>query len=39
MNNITPPVLPDVLLMDEAEFSQQIAEYEANRNHGNLQMS
>jgi hypothetical protein len=33
LDNATAPPSPDVLLMDDAEFNQQMADYEANRNH------
>lgn len=33
LDNATVPPEPDVLQMDDAEFNQQMADYEANRNH------
>lgn len=38
MNDATAQPLPDDLLMDDAEFNQKMAEYEANRNNNNLQI-
>jgi hypothetical protein len=32
LENATPPLQPDVLMMDEAQFNQQMADYEAQRN-------
>jgi hypothetical protein len=38
MNNGATQPPPDILLMDEAEFNQKMAEYESNRNINNLQI-
>jgi hypothetical protein len=38
LNNATTKPAPDVSLMDEAEFNQQMAECEVNRNNNNPQM-
>jgi PHD/YefM family antitoxin component YafN of YafNO toxin-antitoxin module len=38
-NNISSQPLPDVLLMDAAEFEQQMAELENRRSKNSLQMA